>query len=653
MSLTINIDFEASVARLEENTRKAASAVSEMSDKIDSSVELAKGALVGLAGALSVSVFAAAVRRSIDLADSLNDLSKKTGASVEMLSGLRLAAEQSGTSLEGIANGTKKLATSMVEHGAAFAKLGINTKNQTEALIQLGDIFAGMDDSVQRSALAVKIFGKSGDEMLPMLMEGSEGMRRMIERGQELSGITTALGRDADRFNDSLAEMRLRSQNLYVGVAAELLPVLNETINALNEVTQSGEGASAIGGALATTLETVVVVGANVVYVFKSIGREVNGIAEQFSAMGEAGGIFTEEGRAAWSSVGAQMRADAEAARKEIDEFSDRILNARNAKPATDEGGKGNTDKRGEDLLRNLRGTSDEFAKLRQKDIDGWVKYAEAVLAESERIEAIERDRIIKETERAAASDLVWTQGVAARVMRIQEANLSEEELERGKLQQIEIDLQFALEQRFITEQQYHALLEQETLKHQARLGDVMAQGALQRQQMSTKSWEIQAGAAASWLRNITQTAATSNKEMFELNKIAGISEATINTYRAAQGAYAALAPIPIIGPALGAGAAGIAIAAGLANVQAISSAQFGSSTSAPSINGGTAIPVTNVGGSSISAAEVPEVSKPRQQVTLTFQGSGRYTYDEVVEGILPLIREAGDNGADITVMRG
>lgn len=647
MALTINIDFEASIARLEENSRKAASAVSDMADKIDSSAELAKGALVGLAGALSVGAFAAAVRSSIDLADSLNDLSKKTGASVEQLSGLRLAAEQSGTSLEGIAGGAKKLATSMVEHKEAFAKLGINTKNQTEALIQLGDVFAGMDDPVQRSALAVKIFGKSGDEMIPMLLEGSEGIRRMVERGQELSGITSQMAKDADRFNDTLAEMRLRSQNLYVGVAAQLLPVLNETIEAFNALNKSGQNSSAVGEAIATAFETVVVLGANVGYVFKSIGVEIGGIAAQLTAL--ASGDW--EG---FKEIGRQMKADADAARKEIDDFSERILNARKVKPKAEEDGGASTDKRGVKLLKDISGASAELAKLRQKDIDGWVKYADAVLAESERIETIERERVVKENERAAASELAWQQGVAARISRIQEANLTEAEVEQGKWIQIQNDLQFALDQRFITEQQYHELREQEQLKHEARMGNVMAQGALQRQQMSQKSWEIQAGSAASWLRQITQTSATSNREMFELNKIAGISEATINTYRAAQGAYAALAPIPIVGPALGAAAAGIAIAAGLANVQAISSAQFGSSTSAPSINGGTAIPVTNVGGgSTLASADVPEATKPRQQVTLKFEGSGRYSYDEVVNGILPLINEAGDNGADITVLRG
>lgn len=54
------------------------------------------------------------------------------------------------------------------------------------------------------------------------------------------------------------------------------------------------------------------------------------------------------------------------------------------------------------------------------------------------------------------------------------------------------------------------------------------------------------------------------------VGKAAAIAETTINTYKAAQSAYSAMAGIPIVGPALGAVAAGIAVAGGLKNIQKI-----------------------------------------------------------------------------------
>lgn len=58
--------------------------------------------------------------------------------------------------------------------------------------------------------------------------------------------------------------------------------------------------------------------------------------------------------------------------------------------------------------------------------------------------------------------------------------------------------------------------------------------------------------------------------EQTAVGKAAAIAETTINTYKAAQSAYAALAGIPVVGPALGTAAAALAVVSGLKNVQKI-----------------------------------------------------------------------------------
>jgi tape measure domain-containing protein len=60
------------------------------------------------------------------------------------------------------------------------------------------------------------------------------------------------------------------------------------------------------------------------------------------------------------------------------------------------------------------------------------------------------------------------------------------------------------------------------------------------------------------------------NKEMFTLFKAASIARAVIATYESAVKAYNSMVEIPIVGPALAATAAGVAIAAGMAKVQLI-----------------------------------------------------------------------------------
>ena len=68
-------------------------------------------------------------------------------------------------------------------------------------------------------------------------------------------------------------------------------------------------------------------------------------------------------------------------------------------------------------------------------------------------------------------------------------------------------------------------------------------------------------------LNYISQLQNAKNKEMAAVGKAAAVATATVDTYKAANAAYSAMAGIPIVGPALGAAAAAAAIATGLMNV--------------------------------------------------------------------------------------
>ena len=108
-------------------------------------------------------------------------------------------------------------------------------------------------------------------------------------------------------------------------------------------------------------------------------------------------------------------------------------------------------------------------------------------------------------------------------------------------------------------------------------------------------SQEQKLGLAKDGLNNM----ATILGEETAAGKAAAIASATISTFESANSSYASLAPIPYIGPVLGALAAGAAIASGFAQVKAITA------TKLPTL-GGKATP--SVGGGSPSA---PTISKP------------------------------------------
>ena len=74
----------------------------------------------------------------------------------------------------------------------------------------------------------------------------------------------------------------------------------------------------------------------------------------------------------------------------------------------------------------------------------------------------------------------------------------------------------------------------------------------------------------ASGQQSLTDNLKATLGEQNAAYKAAAIISATIDTYKAATGAYASLSSIPYVGPALGVAAAGAAIAFGFKQVQAI-----------------------------------------------------------------------------------
>lgn len=101
-------------------------------------------------------------------------------------------------------------------------------------------------------------------------------------------------------------------------------------------------------------------------------------------------------------------------------------------------------------------------------------------------------------------------------------------------------------------------------------LTDAELQYTSQMRKHETERNKMQFGLAADFFGNLATMAGAFGKKGTKIAKAAAIAQTTIKTYESATSAYAALAGIPYIGPALGAAAAGAAIAAGFANVQAI-----------------------------------------------------------------------------------
>lgn len=189
-------------------------------------------------GAIAGGGLVAFAKAGLDAADNLNDLSQQIGVSVEKLAGYRLAAEQSGTSLEGMARSSQQLAKNIAEGDPLLAKLGVTSRNVDGAMAQLADVFAALPDGAEKTAIAMKLMGKSGADMIPMLNGGGDALRRMIEEGQRLNPITKEMAENADRFNDEMAKLKITTEAASVKLGGTLAKAFNDATEAYKKFRQ-------------------------------------------------------------------------------------------------------------------------------------------------------------------------------------------------------------------------------------------------------------------------------------------------------------------------------------------------------------------------------------------------------------------------------
>lgn len=212
---TLTVDLVAKLATLERDLGKATHMFDQAAQKWSS-------ALGTIGASISVGAVSAAIKGVIDDADQLAKASQKYGIAVEELSALAYAGKLADVSFEALGTGIKKLSVNMADTAAgtgeakdAFKALGIsvkdadgNLKSSDQVMNELADRFSRIEDGAGKTALAVKIFGKAGADMIPLLNAGSRGIAEMKEEAERLGVIIGGdLAKKSEEFNDNLTRM--------------------------------------------------------------------------------------------------------------------------------------------------------------------------------------------------------------------------------------------------------------------------------------------------------------------------------------------------------------------------------------------------------------------------------------------------------------
>ncbi len=214
-----------------------------------------QGAVAGLGAAFAGLSIIGSVKGALAMADELGKMAQKTGVAVEEFSKLSYAAKLSDVSNEQLATGLKKLSKNMTEAAAGsgeaqkyFAALGVSVtdgagklKTADAVMVELASAFSGMEDGATKTAAAMGIFGKSGADLIPLLNEGSDGIKTMADEATRLGLVMSDdMARGAEQFNDNLTRLKAAGDGLSITLANQMLPGLTSVTNAMVEAAKQG-----------------------------------------------------------------------------------------------------------------------------------------------------------------------------------------------------------------------------------------------------------------------------------------------------------------------------------------------------------------------------------------------------------------------------
>ena len=207
---------------------------------------LGLGATLGITGA-ALGLF---VNGYADATGAIGDTAERTGISRERFQELGFAAKLTGSSSEVLAGALQKMnlnvgaaAKGSKELTDMFSGLGIKLRNTDGSLKSTDEQFAMFVDRISKiknpslqAQAAVKVFGKSATELLPLIRGGSAGLQEMSDEARRLGIVLSDDAvRDGEAFGDILDTLKSAIGGVGNTIGTALVPELSKMATWLTE----------------------------------------------------------------------------------------------------------------------------------------------------------------------------------------------------------------------------------------------------------------------------------------------------------------------------------------------------------------------------------------------------------------------------------
>lgn len=571
--------------------RQGAAAVSQLRAAVDG----AAGAFAALGVTVGAGAFVALHMEALKATAALDDMSESTGASVEGLSAIQRVMKVGGQDFEGFTGQMGRMIKGLKEGSeeggkaaAAFAFLDIKTKDAngrfrdtSDIVVDLARKLGGYKNTIEQTQLVQDALGKGAERYLPTLKD--------IAEGTDLQATTTAkMAAQAELAEKNINRLLVTMQDSRRELVNDFTPAIITFTEKLLLAKQASGGWFAGVNTMINAAGTQ-----DLTARIDEIDRELKGMGRR-SQSPTGANVGMQQGMT--ESFLLQERSYLSAQRDRrlkglmegmVDDGGGNIVPAPDKPTLAYKSGTGDWRKdnaawlKEQEALSKAHVDTEEEAATASREAWGFVTKIkldkEKSFQEIMQKSADERAKLEDEEEKRATEAYArFKDRLQAQVDAIQRATMTEREIIEDSYRDQERALQNSLTARLISEEDYQRLsykLAQQKEREITKLND---QELMRRSGAQRIHHQLDLDAASTFFGYMSGLMKTNSRKMFEIGKIAATAEAVINTYRAAIGAYSALAPIPVVGPALGAAAAAAAVAFGIAQVQAIQSQTFG-----------------------------------------------------------------------------
>lgn len=235
------IEIGARTAALQRGLKKAQAQLNSFAG-----AAMSQGAKFMAAGAAIGAPLMVATKEFASYGDNIAKAARRTALAVDSISALNVHAQLSGTSIASLEKATKAMARGIFDakRGAGEMKDAMAEMNMSytdleglspeEQFWKLADSIAAIEDPTIKQAVAMKVFGRAGADLIPMLDAGSAAMEETRRRASALGLVLDEeAAAKAEVLTDQFTWLSEASRGIKLSLGSALADTLSTVIEML------------------------------------------------------------------------------------------------------------------------------------------------------------------------------------------------------------------------------------------------------------------------------------------------------------------------------------------------------------------------------------------------------------------------------------